>query len=349
MQSLLGQFYSRIKGSQEDIASEGLNYILQRSKAARLAVNKMLKNDCNLQLDDLSFVTQNTGEKLERPDISGFDTEGKEVLILEAKFWAALTENQPIEYLNRLGVNTALVFICPALRKRSVFEELFRRVKSMPSLLASNPEENLITFQNNKFLLMKTWDEILGMVKIHLIQDNKQLLISDIDQIIGFCNTIDNNAFLPIQPEELSPKFAKRINSYYDIVDQVTVELKKRSVGNTAGLNATPQRFGYTRYIRTNSLGLSLNLHFNNWASRGDTPFWINIKNNISTKVWSVTNEFKGKCKIVASQLGYTIHETNTREFYFALFPELNETEDRVVKNLCDQIVRLIKALEGGG
>jgi hypothetical protein len=31
MASLLGQFYSRIKGSQEDIDSEGLAYILQRS------------------------------------------------------------------------------------------------------------------------------------------------------------------------------------------------------------------------------------------------------------------------------------------------------------------------------
>jgi hypothetical protein len=31
MQSLLGQFYNRIKGSQEDIASESLTYILKKS------------------------------------------------------------------------------------------------------------------------------------------------------------------------------------------------------------------------------------------------------------------------------------------------------------------------------
>ena len=82
MQSLLGQFYSRIKGSQEDIASEGLTYVLQRSKSARLAINKIIKSDCDLDLEDLTFSTQKSGDNLERPDISGYDTKGKEVLIL---------------------------------------------------------------------------------------------------------------------------------------------------------------------------------------------------------------------------------------------------------------------------
>jgi len=33
-QSLLGKLYTRIKGSQEDIASEGLVYILSKPKSA---------------------------------------------------------------------------------------------------------------------------------------------------------------------------------------------------------------------------------------------------------------------------------------------------------------------------
>lgn len=126
MQSLLGQSYSRIKGSQEDIASEGLTYILQRSKSARLAINKIIKSDCGLDFEDLIFSTQNSGKNLERPDIPGFDANGKEVLILEAKFWAALTDNQPMEYLKRLKQNSALVFICPKPRVRPVFGELLR-------------------------------------------------------------------------------------------------------------------------------------------------------------------------------------------------------------------------------
>ena len=150
MQSLLGLFYSRIKGSQEDIASEGLAYILQRSKSARLAINKIIKSDCGLDLEDLSFKTQNSGDKLERPDISGFNNDGKEVLILEAKFWASLTDNQPIEYLERLkSNNSALVFICPTLRVRPVFDELLKRVKAAQLQFMPNHETHSIEFEHN--------------------------------------------------------------------------------------------------------------------------------------------------------------------------------------------------------
>jgi len=97
-------------------------------------------------------------------------------------------------------------------------------------------------------------------------------LISDIDQIIGFCDSIDSNAFLPIQSDDLSPKYAKRINSYYDLIDKVVDELKKREIVDTIGLKATPQRFGYTRYLNTKSFGISLNLQFEYWAKYADTP-----------------------------------------------------------------------------
>ena len=41
MESLLGQFYNRIKGSQEDIASEGLTYIHNKSIRARQTINQI--------------------------------------------------------------------------------------------------------------------------------------------------------------------------------------------------------------------------------------------------------------------------------------------------------------------
>ncbi len=41
MASLFGQFYSRIKGSQEDIASESLVYIRNKSMRARQAISSI--------------------------------------------------------------------------------------------------------------------------------------------------------------------------------------------------------------------------------------------------------------------------------------------------------------------
>lgn len=348
MQSLLGQFYSRIKGSQEDIASEGLAYILQRSKSARLGINRIIKSDCNLDFDDLSYVTQNIGEKLERPDISGYDNNGEEVLILEAKFWASLTENQPISYLMRLRKNSALIFICPTLRVRPVFDELLKRVIAKQLNCKINSDNHSIVFENNVHLTVKTWNEILQTVKTHLVQDNEQLLISDIDQIIGLCDTIDSNAFLPIQSDDLSPKYAKRINSYYDLVDKVVDELKKRGLAETSRLNATPQRYGYTRYFRISKFGVALNLNFDLWAKYADTPFWINIKDDlVSDKTkWIMTEQLRRHCRTVATKLNIAVCETNSREKLFELTPLTDKTEDVVVDDLANQITNLITAIE---
>ena len=119
MQSLLGQFYNRIKGSQEDIASESLAYILKKSIRARQTINQIVNLNTGLKFSDLSYKTQNVGDKLERPDISGINENGEEVLLIEAKFWASLTSNQPNEYLNRLTDNSILIFLVPSLRLRA--------------------------------------------------------------------------------------------------------------------------------------------------------------------------------------------------------------------------------------
>lgn len=346
MQSLLGQFYSRIKGSQEDIASEGLTYILQRSKSARLAINRIFKSDCGLDFGDLNFRTQKIGGNLERPDISGYDNDGKEVLILEAKFWASLTDNQPLEYLNRIQKNSALIFICPTLRVRPIFDELLKRLKATEISFNQDNDSHSISFENDKYMMVKTWNEILGTIKVQLVQDNEQTLISDIDQIIGFCDTIDSNAFLPIQSDDLSPKYAKRNNSYYDLIDKVVDELKKRKFVDTNRLKATPQKYGYTRYLKTERLGISLNLKFDFWASHADTPFWISFRDNTTLETWSTTDELKKACKNVSSQFGFNTYKTNSGEIFIALFPIIDKTEDIVINDLTDQIITLLNELD---
>ena len=118
--SLLARFFNQIKSSQEDIASEGLRYILQNSDLAKSIINGQIKSKTNLQLQELNYVSQISKTGLGRTDISGIDINGNEIVIFEAKFWASLTENQPASYLKRLPDNSVLAFICPSLRKSSL-------------------------------------------------------------------------------------------------------------------------------------------------------------------------------------------------------------------------------------
>lgn len=341
MASLLGQFYTRIKGSQEDIASEGLAYILQRSNSARQALNKIIKLESGLHFEIINYSTQNVGGKLERPDISGFNSNGKEVIILEAKFWASLTDNQPNEYLNRLSDNSILIFVCPTLRVRPVFDEIVMRIKKADLNCSINNQNHSVSFDNDKTLIVKAWQEILGMIRINLIQDNDQVLLSDIDQIIGLCETIDNNSFQPYQSEDFSPSIARKINSYYELTDKIIDELKKRGLADTTGLNATPQKYGYTRYFRFGTLGISLNVRFDLWERIADTPFWLCIKDATIGNNWVQTEQFKSHTRNLANKFSLLAYENNKRELLLPVFPVTNKTEDIVINDITDQIIKM--------
>ena len=338
MESLLGQFYNRIKGSQEEIASESLTYILKKSIRARQTINQIINLSTGLSFTDLSYTTQKVGDKLERPDISGIDENGKEVLIIEAKFWASLTNNQPNEYLNRLGDNTILMFLVPTLRIRAIYEEVLIRVNENFLDIETDTDNRKIRINStNKFIIIKSWNEVLNIIKSELIQENNQNMISDIDQIIGFCETIDKNSFQPIADVDLSPSIPKKINSYYDIVDKVVDEIKIRSGKvSTKGLIKTPQRYGYRRYFRFGNFGLGLGLKMDLWAVYADTPFWMSVQ-IISENSWIMTDKFKRKCERFALQENLKLIEKNG-ELSFSLKPKLNETEDKVINDLADQI-----------
>lgn len=340
MQSLLGQFYYRIKGKHEDIASESLTYIFKNSVKARSVINQIIYTNTGMMFSDLSYSTQNVGMKLERPDISGKDENGKEVLIIEAKFWASLTTNQPNEYLERLGKDSVLIFLVPTLRERAIFEEITIRVKER---FTDNQIEvknlQIKFFEKNQFVLIKTWDHILNAIKSELQQENNQTLISDVDQIIGLCNTIDNNAFIPINEDDLSPLIPKKINSYFDIVDMVVEVLlsRKKDEASIKGLMKTPHRYGYRRYFRIGNIGLGMNLKFDLWSEYTDTPFWLYLAQIGEGLNWEKSDAFKKKCENIAFAHDHKFVDRNN-EVHLSLKPKLFKTEDIVVNDLADQI-----------
>lgn len=344
MKSLLGQFYSRIKGSQEDIASEGLTYILQNSQVARDTLYTIIQNACGLQFDNLRFISQAIGEKKDRPDISGFNTNNQEVLILEAKFWASLTSNQPVEYINHFESDSVLMFICPKLRVKTIFDECLRRITESGIELTANEKSNLISLPSNRFLLIKTWDEILLIIREALHNNNENQLVSDIDQVIGLCHTIDSTAFLPLQHEDFSPEIPRRIINYLDLIDGVIRALLNRKLVSTKNLRASATRTNYIRYFKTTDLAFALSVNFKLWATMADTPIWIVIKEITPKGNWVITEDFKRKLNELAlhHDLNLGMHQMNNGEIEFSLYILTERTEDVVVNDLTDRITKII-------
>ena len=102
-ESLLAHLYSRIKGSQEDVATLSLQYIISSNSNLNEAFNRLICNALKEDIGtDITYSCQSVGENSERPDMSGVDKHGAEVILCEMKFYAGLTSNQPNGYLDRL-------------------------------------------------------------------------------------------------------------------------------------------------------------------------------------------------------------------------------------------------------
>ena len=75
---------------------------MSNSPAARRALADTLK-DGGIEVGPIDRVeTWEIGKEGEIPDLVCFDDKGEKQVLIEAKFWADLTKNQPNQYLKQL-------------------------------------------------------------------------------------------------------------------------------------------------------------------------------------------------------------------------------------------------------
>jgi hypothetical protein len=126
MSSMFGSLAARFASSTEKLATEALAYMLVQSPAVRRALNEMAAILCPGLREARSFRTQYAGEDQAIPDLAGFDHSGRAILLVENKFWAGLTPNQPAAYLKRLPNDEPglLLFIVPPRRLHAIWPDL---------------------------------------------------------------------------------------------------------------------------------------------------------------------------------------------------------------------------------
>lgn len=124
--SLLGELAVSFAPHPENIATEALRYILVRHEAAWSALRRLLDTAAVDLPESLHFRTQAWAQDGTTPDLVGSDHDGVDRLLVEAKFWAGLTPNQPVAYLGRLPPDRpgALLFIAPGARFQRLWEKL---------------------------------------------------------------------------------------------------------------------------------------------------------------------------------------------------------------------------------
>lgn len=282
--TLLAHVAKRFGTGQEDLATEALNYILGRSSVARAAFIRWLHPTGISPDASLTFRTQVVGSDGERPDLIGTNGSGEEELIIESKFWATLTDKQPLAYLTRLAENNGkvLLFIVPEKRIKLVWHQLLLRLQSAEIQFTMDVRGSdtfpVARLEGNRVLAAGTWNSVLSHLLMAVEDAGESRIVSDdIRQLQGLCRKLDHRAFQPLRTEELSPEIAKRITQYEGLIRDVIKhlvaiglvrDLKRKGLGTVSyGFHMTFAGLANSRLAFTVWL----------WSRHAATPLWLTL------------------------------------------------------------------------
>lgn len=343
--SLFGHLVFQFSAHPEDLATEALCFILNRSYAARDAFSKILRNIDIPIPANLKYETQAGSQKdTARPDLIGRDASGQTVLLGESKFWAGLTDNQPVTYLHRLSEQggSALLFIAPSVRIPTLWPELVRRCKdaALPfeQVAWDNPLAADIRIARTigaKYLVLASWKVVLAAMQHALELEDDRDMLSNLSQLKGLCEQMDTTAFLPVQSEELTGSIGHRVVQYAELVEDIFSALAAANLASKGGYVTGGSKGTYIRYMRFAGLGCSIEYNPFLWSAHGPTPLWLGINTaakhpDLTVRDRLVSLEVEEPKRMFAIGNGY---------FYIPLFLPVGVEKPQIIEDIVRQIV----------
>lgn len=270
---------TRSIGDAEPIATKGLAYILRHHSSAREALHQYLYAQ-GLDLHHLASADHE--ESLDasgRVDIACKNQAGNHALLIEGKFWAGLTDNQPNNYLVQLKDDdkSALLFVGPEKRFELLRVELSYRISELnyPALSGSNPFA-ISRLPGKPSVLLSSWRSILGIIRGRFDADSHREGANDLDQLMSLADMQDDKAILPLHAEELSNlQIARRQVDFANLAISISEKALQRPGVTGEGLRKTPTIYGYGRYLWLGGICGWLAYAADWWSLFGRGPMWL--------------------------------------------------------------------------
>ena len=278
----------------------------------------------------------------------GFDEGNAKRALIEVKFWAGLTENQPNTYLKELLKNatdkpSVLLFVAPVLRQETLWPELLRLADaggSSPTDVTSAVGVRSATVNDGPHSLMLTsWLHLLGKLSAATGDPEKE-----IRQLQGLCAQQDRAAFLPLRAGEIGPGFSRRVTDLHDLYDDVIKRLREQKIAGFQGLGVANARENRGRFVRLgdDSKGgitddVWVGVRFDFGVQHRETPFCIVLGNTSSAK----TDEIRKRLAAAQQQDGLDYVNAEHNKWPVSLVPihlPAGVEYDHVLDSVVDQI-----------
>lgn len=283
--TLLARLVPRFAAHPENVAVDALGHIFAQSAAARAALSDLLR-DAGVDIGSIArVITQAAGEGGEQPDLAAVDESGRERLLIEAKFWAPLTENQPVAYLRRLPTDesSALLVVGPESRRISLWAEMRVLVEEAEGLewrddAAPTPDALSVDVSRGRRLLFTSWGALLARLGSRASGARETDAELDIRQLRGLADRMDEDAFLPIRSDELGPDVPRRLLGLLQLVDDAAQRLAGDGIAELRGQWSASYTGSAGRYLRFAGADAWIGVWYRPWAEHRATPMWLQLR-----------------------------------------------------------------------
>lgn len=234
--SLLAHIASNFTSQYENVANSSICYILNEYPVSRQALKNVLGGDVAAPI---RYTAEEATESNGRPDVTCKDAAGNTVVIIEGKFWANLTENQPNGYLRELAsADGRLLFLAPDQRKESLKLELEKRMGD-----------------KDDRVLVRSWRDFLELIEIENNKNHDSSLSSDLNQLKALCQRMDVEGMPPLSSFDLDPMNGRVSAHLADIIDECNSVLRHWKHADFSGLKMTSKKYGHGFYFRGYKFG----------------------------------------------------------------------------------------------
>jgi hypothetical protein len=276
--SVLAHLTGRFVTQAENLATEALAYVLAHHPAASDAFTAVAREYEPALPERLIFRTQVRGSDGAIPDLTGGDATG-EPLVVEAKFWAPLTANQPVTYLRRLpGRSGLLLFVAPEARSELLWSELIRLSVAAGLTVGPDRPGGTVRTVEGHTLALTSWRQVLVALRTALELAGDHDGLSDLRQLEGLTDLQDREAFLPIEPGEFTSSTGRRLRQLGSLLYETVEAAVQAGLADVTGLRvASSWGEWYGRYFNLAGWGCNLHVNFTRWGTQRATPIWLRI------------------------------------------------------------------------
>jgi hypothetical protein len=281
--TVFGHLVQQFAVHPENLATEALSFILRTYPDASSAFTQFVRQIVPNCPENLRFETQQVGLEQSIPDMKCLDDDGNIRVVVENKFWAGLTENQPVTYIHELpiGITAIVLFVVPEARIPFIWDEIGARCRN--ALIPVDDVQKLTSLTsadigNGHYIGVTSWRVLLDALSMAATSAGRIECGNDIAQLQGLCRTMDEEAFLPLRGEELTNLgMAGRFINFSDLPFGIIDEAVSQGLIDRKGLRETPQRYGSGSYVRLGGYSAWVGFHAFQWKELVVSPIWVNF------------------------------------------------------------------------